>query len=70
MAAGCPVILKPASQTPLSAIALAECMEVAGIPGGVFQLAIGKASMIADQFLNNPICEKSALQAPLKLARS
>ena len=58
MAAGCPVILKPASQTPLSAIALAECMEAAGIPGGVFQLAIGKASMIADQFLNNPICRK------------
>ncbi len=58
MAAGCPVILKPASQTPLSAIALAECMEVAGIPGGVFQLAIGKASMIADQFLNNPVCRK------------
>ena len=58
MAAGCPVILKPASQTPFSAIALAECMEAAGIPGGVFQLAIGKASMIADQFLNNPICRK------------
>ena len=53
-----PVILKPTSQTPLSAIALAECPEVAGIPGGVFQLAIGKASMIADQFLNNPVCRK------------
>ena len=58
LAAGCPVILKPASQTPLCSIALAECMEAAGIPGGVFQLAIGKASMIADQFLNNPICRK------------
>jgi succinate-semialdehyde dehydrogenase/glutarate-semialdehyde dehydrogenase len=58
MAAGCPVILKPASQTPLSSIALAECAEAAGIPGGVFQLVIGNAPMIAQELLANPICRK------------
>ncbi len=58
MAAGCPVILKPASQTPLCAIALAECMESAGVPGGVFQLVLGNAPMIAEEFLTNPICRK------------
>ena len=58
LAAGCPVILKPASKTPLSAVALAECMEVAGIPAGVFQLAIGSAEMIAGEFLSNPLCRK------------
>ena len=58
LAAGCPVILKPATQTPLSAVALAECMEAAGIPGGVFQLAIGDAVMIAQEFLSNEICRK------------
>ncbi len=58
LAAGCPVILKPASQTPLCAIALAECMEAAGIPAGVFQVAVGNASMIAEAFLSNPICRK------------
>ncbi|MGC1784087.1 MAG: NAD-dependent succinate-semialdehyde dehydrogenase [Acidobacteriaceae bacterium] len=58
LAAGCPVILKPASQTPLSAIALAECMESAGIPPGVFQMVVGDAPMIADAFLKNPICRK------------
>lgn len=58
MAAGCPVILKPASQTPLCAIALAECMQAAGVPAGVFQLVIGDAAMIAGAFLNNPICRK------------
>lgn len=58
LAAGCPVILKPASKTPLSAVALAECMEAAGIPAGVFQLAIGSAEMIAGEFLSNPICRK------------
>ena len=58
LAAGCPVILKPASQTPLSAIALAECMESAHIPAGVFQLVVGDAPMIADAFLTNSICRK------------
>jgi len=58
LAAGCPVILKPASRTPLCAIALAECMEAAGVPGGVFQLVIGDAQMIAAEFLANPICRK------------
>lgn len=58
MAAGCPVILKPATQTPLCAVALAECMEAAGVPGGVFQLAIGNAVMISGEFLSNDICRK------------
>ncbi len=58
LAAGCPVILKPASKTPLSSVALAECMEAAGIPAGVFQIVIGNAGMIAGEFLTNPICRK------------
>lgn len=58
LAAGCPVILKPASQTPLSSIALAECFEAAGVPPGVFQLVIGNAPMIAQELLTNPICRK------------
>lgn len=58
MAAGCPVILKPASQTPLSAVLFAECVEAAGVPGGVFQLVIGDAATISAEFLSNPICRK------------
>ncbi len=58
LAAGCPVVLKPSSQTPLCAIAFAECVEAAGIPGGVFQLVVGSARMIAEEFLTNPICRK------------
>jgi len=58
MAAGCPVILKPATQTPLCAIALAECMQAAGVPAGVFQLVIGNAAMISEEFLTNDICRK------------
>jgi succinate-semialdehyde dehydrogenase / glutarate-semialdehyde dehydrogenase len=58
LAAGCTVVLKPSSQTPLCAIALAECMEAAGIPPSVFQLVIGSARTIAEEFLQNPICRK------------
>lgn len=58
MAAGCPVILKPASQTPLSAVALAQCFEVAGCPPGVFQVVIGSAPMISAELLSNDICRK------------
>lgn len=58
LAAGCPVILKPASKTPLCAVAFAECVEAAGIPAGVFQLVIGNAGMIADELLSNPLCRK------------
>ncbi len=58
MAAGCPVIVKPASATPISTALLAECVEAAGVPAGVFQFVAGKASDIGGEFLDNPICRK------------
>jgi succinate-semialdehyde dehydrogenase/glutarate-semialdehyde dehydrogenase len=69
MAAGCPVILKPASQTPLCAIALAECLESAGVPPGVFQLAIGQAAMIGEALLTNPICRKISFTGSTKVGK-
>jgi len=58
LAAGCAVVLKPASQTPLSAVAFAECVNVAGLPNGVFQLVAGSAPEIGLEFLENPSCRK------------
>jgi succinate-semialdehyde dehydrogenase/glutarate-semialdehyde dehydrogenase len=58
LAAGCPTILKPASQTPLCNVALAECCDAAKLPRGVFQLINGSASMIGDEFLSNPLVRK------------
>jgi len=58
MAAGCPVVLKPASATPLSSVLLAELMHAAGVPAGVFQLVAGKASVIGQEMLSNPACRK------------
>jgi succinate-semialdehyde dehydrogenase / glutarate-semialdehyde dehydrogenase len=58
LAAGCPVILKPASATPLSSLEFARCVESAGLPPGVFQVILGPAAEIADELLENPICRK------------
>jgi succinate-semialdehyde dehydrogenase/glutarate-semialdehyde dehydrogenase len=58
MAAGCPVILKPATQTPVSSVLLGECMQAAGVPAGVFQMVIGDAAMISETLISSPICRK------------
>jgi succinate-semialdehyde dehydrogenase/glutarate-semialdehyde dehydrogenase len=58
LAAGCPVILKPSEVTPLCSIQMAECLDAAKIPSGVFQLIVGDASMIGDEFLSNPLVRK------------
>jgi succinate-semialdehyde dehydrogenase/glutarate-semialdehyde dehydrogenase len=58
MAAGCPVILKPASQTPVSSMIFAEACQAAGLPKGVLQIVVGKASEIAAEFLENPLVRK------------
>lgn len=58
LAAGCPVILKPASQTPVCNLLFAECVDAAKVPAGVFQVVVGSAKDIADEFLTNPICRK------------
>jgi succinate-semialdehyde dehydrogenase/glutarate-semialdehyde dehydrogenase len=58
MAAGCTVILKPASKTPVCAALFAECVDAAKPPKGVFQLVAGNSAEIAGEFLENPLCRK------------
>lgn len=58
MAAGCTAVLKPASATPLCCLALAEAVDQAEVPRGVFQLVLGKASELGAEMLENPICRK------------
>src|SRR4030095_242308 len=58
IAAGCTVVLKPASQTPFSALALAELAERAGMPRGVFSVVTGAASEIGGELTSNPIVRK------------
>jgi len=58
LAAGCPMIVKPASSTPLTAIALAILAEEAGLPSGLLSVITGKASEIAAEFTQNPLVRK------------
>jgi succinate-semialdehyde dehydrogenase/glutarate-semialdehyde dehydrogenase len=58
IAAGCTVVLKPASQTPFSALALAELAERAGVDKGVFNVVTGSASEIGNELTANPIVRK------------
>jgi succinate-semialdehyde dehydrogenase / glutarate-semialdehyde dehydrogenase len=58
LAAGCTMVLKPASQTPFSALALCELAERAGVPQGVFSCVTGSATEIGGEMTSNPIVRK------------
>jgi succinate-semialdehyde dehydrogenase/glutarate-semialdehyde dehydrogenase len=58
LAAGCPVVVKPASQTPFSALALACLADEAGIPAGVFNVVTGPAAEIGAAMTANSLVRK------------
>jgi succinate-semialdehyde dehydrogenase / glutarate-semialdehyde dehydrogenase len=58
LAAGCPMVIKPASQTPFSALALAELGERAGIPAGILSVVTGSAAEIGAEMTSNPTVRK------------
>jgi succinate-semialdehyde dehydrogenase / glutarate-semialdehyde dehydrogenase len=58
LAAGCTMVLKPASETPLSALALAELARRAGVPAGVFNVVTGPPEEIGGELATNPIVRK------------
>ncbi len=55
LAAGCTVVCKPAHDTPLSALALAELAHRAGLPAGALNIITGKASKIGGEMTSNPL---------------
>ena len=57
-ASGCAMVLKPASQTPFSAVALAVLAERAGLPKGLFSVVTGPASAIGAEMTSNPLVRK------------
>ena len=58
LAAGCPMVLKPASQTPYSALALAELGQRAGFPPGLFNVVTGSSTEIGGELTSNPAVRK------------
>ncbi len=58
LAAGCTMVVKPAPQTPFSALALAVLAERAGLPAGVLNMVTGPAQAIGDEILDNSLVRK------------
>jgi succinate-semialdehyde dehydrogenase/glutarate-semialdehyde dehydrogenase len=69
LAAGCPMIVKPASQTPLSALALAVLAERAGIPAGVLSVVTGTAGEIGTELCTNPLVRKVTFTGSTEVGR-
>jgi len=58
LAAGCTLVCKPATQTPYSALAMAELADRAGVPKGVLNVVTGSANEIGGEMTSNPIVRK------------
>jgi succinate-semialdehyde dehydrogenase/glutarate-semialdehyde dehydrogenase len=58
LAAGCPIVLKPAPQTPLTALAAAALADRAGVPAGIFSVVTGDAVAIGREMTTNPTVRK------------
>ena len=69
LAAGCTMVLKPAPQTPLSALALVVLAERAGIPAGVFNVVTGDAVAIGGEMTANPLVRKVTFTGSTKTGK-
>lgn len=69
LAAGCPVVVKPAEQTPLTAFALARLAELAGFPAGVFNVVTGIPGEIGGELTANPIVRKLSFTGSTAVGR-
>jgi len=69
IAAGCTVVLKPASQTPFSALALAELAERAGVPKGVLNIVTGSATEIGAELTSNPTVRKLSFTGSTEIGK-
>jgi len=69
LAAGCPVVIKPASFTPYSALALAELAEQAGIPAGIVNVITGSASDIGGEMTSNPVVRKLSFTGSTEIGK-
>ncbi|MCE3028089.1 NADP-dependent succinate-semialdehyde dehydrogenase [Salinicola sp. DM10] len=69
LAAGCTMVLKPASETPLSALALAELAERAGIPAGVFNVVAGRAGEIGTELTHSETIRKLSFTGSTEIGR-
>lgn len=69
LAAGCTIIVKPAEQTPLTALALAELAQRVGIPAGVLQVLTGDAKTIGAMLTSSPVVRKLSFTGSTEVGR-
>jgi len=69
LAAGCSIIVKPATQTPLSALAMAELAQRAGVPAGVFSVLTGGARVIGAELTASPLVRKLTFTGSTEVGR-
>ena len=69
LAAGCAVVVKPATQTPLSAFALCELAERAGVPAGVLSTLTGSSAEIGGEMTSNPIVRHLSFTGSTEIGR-
>ena len=69
LAAGCPIVVKPAELTPFSALALAVLAERAGVPPGVFNVLTGDSKAIGGEMTSNPIVRKLSFTGSTQVGR-
>ena len=70
LAAGNTVVLKPAELTPMTALRLAEIALEAGIPEGVFNVIVGKGSVVGNRFVTNPTVRKISFTGSTVVGKS
>jgi len=69
LAAGCSVILKPGEESPATALALARCLDDAGLPKGVLQIVFGVPDQVSAQLIASPIIRKVAFTGSVPVGR-
>ena len=69
LAAGCTLILKPAEQTPLTALRLADLIAEAGFPAGVFNLVTGMGETCGDRLVRSPLVDKVAFTGSTEVGK-
>ena len=70
LAAGCTAILKPASQTPLTALALVRLAEQAGVPAGVLNVVTGSAKVIGGELTASPVVRKLSFTGSTEVGKT
>lgn len=70
LAAGCSCILKPATETPLTAVRLGEILLEAGLPAGVFNILLGGGSTVGQQLAEHPLVDKVSFTGSTQVGKS